>query len=309
MRVYTPITYIAESTKILIFYKTYWVNNGVSIACRIPAVVHGVRGCQARDRSIRKSNTLAKACVPEKAELAIATAASVGRAEVGKSPTFSRLHVRRNSRRPMSWRGWTRHRPDTFPPRLASSRNTLDQSANDLGDQALTLDLSLQPFGLADAARPGLPTATAPGHHRLLLSQARERQPLQREPPTSTWLSQVRSVQRGSQGPHQIPLPGHQTRGALQASVNQATALMGLQADHHLRPLRCDLLFRLLARRGGKVSGLCRVQPRHDIGRRELSKRIPMLSNFCTTFLNFKKLSRAIQGTVATPGRRQTSCF
>ncbi|CAB0032151.1 unnamed protein product [Trichogramma brassicae] len=38
----------------------------VSIACRIPAVVHGVRGCQTRDRSIRKSNTLAKACVPEK---------------------------------------------------------------------------------------------------------------------------------------------------------------------------------------------------------------------------------------------------
>ncbi|CAB0028175.1 unnamed protein product [Trichogramma brassicae] len=29
--------------------------------CRIPAVVHGVRGCQARDRSIRKNNTLAKA--------------------------------------------------------------------------------------------------------------------------------------------------------------------------------------------------------------------------------------------------------
>ncbi|CAB0034562.1 unnamed protein product [Trichogramma brassicae] len=141
---------------------------------------------------------------------------------------------------------------------------------------------SLQPYGLADAARPGLHAATAPGHRRLLLSQAREAPralPLQREPPTSTWLSQVRSVQRGSQGPHQIPLPGHQTRGALQASVHQATALMGLQADHHLRPLRCDLLSRLLARRGRKVSGLCRVQPRHDIGRRELFKRIPGIDN------------------------------
>ncbi|CAB0041830.1 unnamed protein product [Trichogramma brassicae] len=163
----------------------------------------------------------------------------------------------------------------------------LDQSANDLGGQSLTLDLSLQPFDLADAARPGLHAATAPGHHRLLLSQAREAPralPLQQEPLTSTWLSQVRSVQRGSQGCNelewnsfeglQIPLPGHQTRGALQASVHQATALMGLQADHHLRPLRCDLLSRLLARRRVKVFGLCRVQPRHDIGRRELSKRI-----------------------------------
>ncbi|CAB0031232.1 unnamed protein product [Trichogramma brassicae] len=141
-----------------------------------------------------------------------------------------------------------------------------------LGPRDLSHLLRL-PHGLADAARPGVHAATAPGHRRLLLSQAREAPralPLQREPPTSAGLSQVRSTPSGSQGARQTPLPRDQTRGALQASVRLATARVagaplhrrarvlrlrravrvGLQADDRLRPVRRDLLSRLLARRG-----------------------------------------------------------